>query len=436
MYLRFLAAGWTTERKEQYFQLLTEAKTWEGGTGYPLYLGNVARDVARQLTPEESVQILQRGAQWPDAALGALYKLPAELNDDLREALIQLDLQIDARVDAASRQLMVGIVAVLARSGDAASMAYLRTVWDRNPERREPVAMGLAQAPAGENWSYLVRSLPVLDNKTARDILRRLATVEQVADDPEQIRQTILCGLRLKENGAADAITLLELWTGETCGTETDSWEQKIAAWQAWFAKSFPELPEAALPVDAEGSKWKYDELLEFITGKEGYAGDPAKGSLAFQKATCDKCHRYGDRGEAMGPDLTSLTKRFTRKEVLQSILYPSHIIPSQYVSQNLLLVDGRQILGIVAPGAAGEKVVLTSEGEKLPIPEQDIDEITPSKTSSMPDSLLKELTLQEIADLFAYVSVDPPQTVAQQPEPDAASSAEKAREDRPKLKR
>ena len=63
-------------------------------------------------------------------------------------------------------------------------------------------------------------------------------------------------------------------------------------------------------------------------------------------------------------------------------------------MSQNLLLVDGRQILGIVAPGAAGEKVVLTSEGEKMPIPEQDIDEITPSKTSSMPDGLLKELTL------------------------------------------
>ena len=153
MYLRFLAAGWTTERKEQYFQLLTEAKTWEGGSGYPLYLGNVARDVAKQLTPEESVQILQRGAEWPDAALGALYKLPAELDDELREALIKLDLQIDTRIDAASRQLMVGIVAVLARSGDAASMAYLRTIWDRNPERREPVAMGLAQAPAGENWS-------------------------------------------------------------------------------------------------------------------------------------------------------------------------------------------------------------------------------------------------------------------------------------------
>ncbi len=148
MYLRFLTAGWTIERKEEWFQLVTQAKTWDGGSGYPLYLGNAARDFAKQLTAEESVQILRRGAEWPDAALGALYKLPRQLDDDLREALIQLDLEIDQRVDAASRQLMVGIVAVFARSGDEASMAYLRTIWDRNPERREPVAMGLAQAPA------------------------------------------------------------------------------------------------------------------------------------------------------------------------------------------------------------------------------------------------------------------------------------------------
>ena len=305
------------------------------------------------MTAEESVQILRRGAEWPDAALGALYKLPRQLDDDLREALIKLDLEIDQRMDAASRQLMVGIVAVLARSGDEASMAYLRTIWDRNPERREPVAMGLAQAPQGDNWLYLLRSLPVLEDSTAREVLRRLVTVDQVPDDPEHIRQIILCGLRLKEHGAVDALAVLELWTGEHLGEESDGWEAKLAAWQKWFAESFPDLPEATLPVDTADSKWKYDELLEYVTGKEGQAGNPANGALVFQKANCEKCHRYGDRGEVMGPDLTSVTKRFTRKEILQSILYPSHTISSQYVSQNLLLVDGRQILGIVAPGGA-----------------------------------------------------------------------------------
>jgi putative heme-binding domain-containing protein len=237
-----------------------------------------------------------------------------------------------------------------------------------------------------------------------------------VPDDPEHIRQIILCGLRLKENGAVDALAVLERWTGERQGEESDGWEAKLAAWQKWFAESFPNLPEAVLPVDTADSKWKYEELLEYVTRKKGQAGNPAKGAMVFQKANCEKCHRYGDRGEVMGPDLTSLTKRFTRKEILQSILYPSHMISSRYAPQNLLLVDKRRILGIVAPGGKGEKVVLNTDGEKVPIPEQDIDEITPSKLSSMPDGAIKELTLQEIADLFAYVTTDPSSIVAQRP--------------------
>ena len=84
---------------------------------------------------------------------------------------------------------MVGIVAVLARSGDDRSMAYLRTVWDRNPERREPVAMGLSQAPHGDNWEYLVRSLPILESVTLREVIRRLVSVDQIPDDPEHVRQ-------------------------------------------------------------------------------------------------------------------------------------------------------------------------------------------------------------------------------------------------------
>lgn len=416
MHLRYLTAGWTTARKEEYFRLLTQAKAWEGGSGYPLYLGNVARDMARQLTVEEGAHVLEHGVDWPDAALGALYKLPPQLSDAQRAALIKLDQQIDSRVDTASRQLMVGIVAVLARDGDAESQKYLRAIWDRNPERREPVAMGLAQTPGGDNWSYLVRSLPILETKTARDVLQRLVSVSQVPEDPEQIRQVILCGLRMKDEGADDAIALLERWTGEKCGQEGDKWEPRLQAWQAWFAQAFPELPPATLPTETAGGKWKFDELFEFVIGKEGYGGDPARGSLVFQKATCEKCHRYGDRGEAMGPDLTSLTKRFSRKEILQSILYPSHVISSQYASQNLLLLDGRQILGIVAPGGMGEKLVLTSEGEKIPIAEADIDEITPSKTSSMPEGLLKDLTKDEIADLFAYVSTDPAASMAKKP--------------------
>ena len=166
------------------------------------------------------------------------------------------------------------------------------------------------------------------------------------------------------------------------------------------------------MPVDSEGSKWKYEELLDYLTGEESEKGNAEKGALVFEKALCIKCHRYGDTGEAMGPDLTSITKRFTRKEILRSMTNPSHVISSQYAAKTLLLNDGRQVAGIVAPGPEGEKIVLKDDGEKVSIPEGDIDEILPSRISAMPEGLLNELTLDQIADLFKYLNDLPVQAV------------------------
>ena len=69
-----------------------------------------------------------------------------------------------------------------------------------------------------------------------------------------------------------------------------------------------------------------------------------------------------------MGPDLTSVGRRFSRKEILQSIMYPSHVISSQYRARKVLTTDGKTYIGIAAPGAADELVVLQSNGEKVVI--------------------------------------------------------------------
>ncbi len=413
MYMQFIKDGWTTEQKLKLLDFMAKAHEDEGGISYALYIGNATRDIARSLSLRESIQVIQRGAEWPDAALGALYKLPKQLDDDTRAALEKMDETIDSRDDISSKQLMVGIVAVLARDGRESSMDYLRKIWDRNPERREPVAMGLAQDPAGKNWEYLVKSLPILEPGTARAVIRKLNTVDRTAEEPEYFRQVIMCGLQFQDKGADEAIRLLEKWTWTTQGDTPGDWKLTLKSWQAWFAESYPDYPEAKLPEEPEDSKWKFEQLNDFITGDEGRDGDPERGALVFQKALCDKCHRYGDTGEAMGPDLTSLTKRFTRKEILQSVLFPSHIVSSQYAAKTLVMVDGRQIAGMVAPGPEGQKIVLKSDGEKESVREEDIDEVMPNKTSAMPIGLFDELTLEEIADLFSYLGKRPTHGVA-----------------------
>ena len=51
--------------------------------------------------------------------------------------------------------------------------------------------------------------------------------------------------------------------------------------------------------------------------------------------------------------------------------------------------------------------------GEKVTVKADEIDEIVPSTKSAMPDGLLDPLSLEEISDLFTFLGVIPPQSIA-----------------------
>ncbi len=409
VHLRFIESGWTTQQRLALLRFYQQARQWKGGGSYAHYVMSVARDFAKSLREEDFPLVMAGVTQWPDAALGVLYRLPNEIDEPLLERLKQMDRQLDGQEDdVAVKRLQVGVVALLARSGDEQSLAYLRDIWQRNPQRREAATVGLAQSPGGDNWEYLVRTLPILEGPMAREVLVRLAGVEQKPEDAESYRQVILAGLRLKEEGAEASIALLTHWAGKSVSAEDDSWEEALAKWQAWYGEEYPNGAEAKLPVASQETKWNYDELLEYLTGEEAAAGSAERGAAVFVKAQCIKCHRFGDAGESMGPDLTTISRRFTRKEILQSIIYPSHVISDQYASKTVMTKKGRQFTGIVAPGAAGEKLVLLPTAVKLLIRDNEIEKIVPSRISAMPDGLLESLSLEEVVDLFTYLGAAP----------------------------
>jgi putative heme-binding domain-containing protein len=414
IHLRYMAAELSLERKLRLLHFYEEAQQLEGGGSYPHYIRMVARDFAKELPLEQSLVVLQRGDEWPSAALGALYTLPAQLDATSLEYLTALDARLSQQESTeTTRPLQVGIIAVLARSGDEESQEQLRAIWERDPERRPAVAMGLAQSPDGENWSYLVRSLAVLEGPAAREVLQRLLDVPKAPAEPEYLRQVILCGHRLGEQGAQDALSLLEYWTGELPAPPDSQLDVQLEAWTAWFGEEYPELPEARLPEEPEDSKWQLAELLEFLQGDGAAQAVSREGAEVFAKAQCSKCHRMGNVGERLGPDLTTLSKRFTRKEALESILFPSHVISDQYATKIVTTADGKTYSGMVADSGAGAITILQSDGSKVDVARDDIEEMLPSRVSAMPAGLLDPLTQEEIADLFAFLGYTAPPTVA-----------------------
>jgi hypothetical protein len=62
---------------------------------------------------------------------------------------------------------------------------------------------------------------------------------------------------------------------------------------------------------------------------------------------------------------------------------------------------------------ADGSLIIMQSNGQKATVAAADIDQIVPCKISAMPEGLLNTLTLDDIANLFAYLSESPGNNIA-----------------------
>ncbi|MDC0935615.1 c-type cytochrome, partial [Pirellulales bacterium] len=402
-YAARLQVGWTRDSKVAMARLYEEARSVEGGYSVGAYVEQFARDFFANLSPAEEIHLLSQGEHWPATALSVVASLPEVPHAKTLEAIRTLDSRIRplCAEDNAQRRLRVGIVALLGRVEDEASGERLRSIYREEPENRDPVAMSMSQQPDGENWPYLVDALRILENPAAEEVIIQLATVPQRPKGADAYRHLILQGLR--SQNPEPAIRLLERWAGKSAGQSGDL-ESQLVAWQSWYAQTFPNEAPAELPKDVGHDKWSYEELLTYLDSTAGKKGDVGRGERIFTKAQCILCHRIGGRGESIGPDLTSVAQRFQRKEILESIVYPDHVISDQYASRTVT-VNGRTFTGMVAPRGKNQLVVLLPTGRKIEVARRDVSHVSASNASAMPTGLLNPLALEEVADLFAYLS-------------------------------
>ncbi|QGJ71574.1 Cytochrome c domain-containing protein [Planctomycetales bacterium 10988] len=415
MHLHHFTEGWAGEQKLDVLQFFEDARADNGGASYARYIDYGARDFMKLLSDEEQQRILAQGDAMPAMALQVVKGLPTDMDDTRIRQLITLDQQISEKRDRSSSDLKTGIVAILGRTKNDTALTYLRQIFLEQPERRQDVAMIISTQPTDnkeeniKNWPLMVRAIPVLEDLAATMVLKSLAEIPFRPKKSEPIRQVLLSGLQLDDEGALAAIEVVKLWSGEDVSDPGDSARDQLAAWQNWFTSKYPQSPPAELPVAGKNTRWSFDEVYDYLQSPDGSTGDAMRGAAIFAKeGQCKKCHRFGGAGEPVGPDLTSIGKRFQRKEILESLIYPSHVISDQYASQSVLTTNGITYTGILGHETSGEIVILQSDGKKVTLKESEVEEVAPVTKSAMPEGLLDELTLQEIADLFEYLTHPP----------------------------
>lgn len=411
-----IAKGWDTPDKMLMLQFLEKVRGVEGGHSLGGYVEFFARDFFAKLTLEERAQLIAAGEDYPTSALSVLARLPENPGAEVLATIRALDKRLDGKTGEPVARLRVGIVAVLGANTDEESQKYLRNLYYHEPERRAPVAMSLTQHPDGDNWPILVDSLRTVDGDTAREILGALTKVNRQPDTSEPYRNTILLGLRLESNGGELVSRLMAKWVGTTPYKPEASVGEQLAAWQTWYASTFPNERPAALPKESQQNKWSYDELFAFLESPEGKSGSPARGAQVFHDAQCINCHRFNSNGERIGPDLTTVSQRFQRKEILESIVYPNQVVSDQYASK-IVTAGGKTYTGIAVRNSDGDTTVLQADGKKVELKADDIEDVKASKVSAMPEGLANRLTLDQVADLFAFLTNSPEPSVARREE-------------------
>ncbi|WP_435010603.1 PVC-type heme-binding CxxCH protein [Tundrisphaera lichenicola] len=133
--------------------------------------------------------------------------------------------------------------------------------------------------------------------------------------------------------------------------------------------------------------------------------GDPVAGVKVFQNV-CGQCHKIFGEGQDVGPEIT-LNGRASYEQLLSNVFDPSLVIGTAYQATTVATTDGRVLTGLLVEDSP-QRVVLKLQGGKLEIvPKSSVEESRLSALSLMPEGLEAQISPRELADLFAYITLD-----------------------------
>ena len=137
------------------------------------------------------------------------------------------------------------------------------------------------------------------------------------------------------------------------------------------------------------------------------HKGDVDRGRTLFrdqQRTKCAICHKVGQQGGEVGPELTSIGRKFDRPHLIESLLEPSRQIVEGYRTSVLALSDGRVLTGIIKIQTDSSLTLLDADGKRAEIAADDVETRRATDVSIMPEGLAKQLSPQEFTDLVTYL--------------------------------
>ncbi len=166
--------------------------------------------------------------------------------------------------------------------------------------------------------------------------------------------------------------------------------------------QSLPAVREQANKLFAQNISSSRKDAIEKYKPVLSLKGDGSRGQKVFEK-NCMVCHRSGNVGNDVGPNLETV-RDWDSEKILVNILDPNREVAPNFVSYEIELKDGALLSGIIVSETAGSLSLKRADSVQETVLRQNIQKISSSGMSLMPEGLEAAVLPQDMADLLAFL--------------------------------
>jgi putative heme-binding domain-containing protein len=132
-------------------------------------------------------------------------------------------------------------------------------------------------------------------------------------------------------------------------------------------------------------------------------AGDASRGEALVESSGCFDCHRIGNRGSHLGPDLSDIGNRRTADRLQQALLVPDEEVLPENRFVRFVTRDGATVTGRLLNQDAISVQLIDPKDELKSYLRANLREYTILDKGLMP-SVQGKLTDQQVADIVTYL--------------------------------
>jgi len=320
-------------------------------------------------------------------------------SENLRKKLIgKFEPVFPAETDSLNRELVRMLVYLRSPQVLAQTLRLMET----EPEPKAPAWSNLA-ARNDEYGSILIAMMENMPSEQNLFYAYALRTLEGPWNIDQRYQFFSWLSEAAKKSGGSSYRGFIADLRAETLKRATPEEREMIEKWDLESkANPFENLPK----VEGPGRNWSVEEALA-STEKGLLNRNLANGKNMFKATLCAACHRFNGEGGEIGPDLTTIGRRFTIADLIEKIIDPNRQISDQYAFELITLKDGSASTGKILEESAENLVLSTNPfdlSETRKIARSEVEKIETSPVSPMPPGLINRLNEEELRDLLAFL--------------------------------